>query len=166
MSGKAIDGKVRLRRLLVRGGLVIVYVVLVGLFFVLGKSHSLLIDNKSLADGSAEAIDGVLVSVDGREALELYSGDRDIALLKGQRHSISVELITGERVVDKRRFALPIDTDMLLLSVPKLVAGQEPFIEPFVQRDQPRPAGEEVGNTNAFTSPDDPAAVAPPAPAP
>jgi hypothetical protein len=93
-----------------------------------------------------------MVSVDGREAVELYAGDRDMAQLKGQRHRVSVEDFSGGNKIEKS-FKLPLHTDMLLISIPKLVAGIEPFIEPFVLRDQPRPAGEEVGNTNAFTSP-------------
>jgi hypothetical protein len=85
--------------------------------------------------------------------MELYSGDRDMAKLKGQRHRVSVETITGDKKIEKS-FVLPMDADMLLLSIPKLLAGQEPYIELFVPRDQPRPADEEVGNNNAFTSPD------------
>jgi hypothetical protein len=161
MSESAVDRKAALRRLLVRAGLVAVYVALVGIVFVLGKGHTLLIDNKDIVNGSRTAIDGVLVSVDGREALELYAGDRDMVLLKGQRHRVSVEPISGGDKVE-RVFSLPIDTDMLLLSVPKLVGGQEPYIETFVQRDQPRPADEPVGDNNAFTSPD--AVAAPVAP--
>jgi hypothetical protein len=156
MSAKAIDRKTILRRLLVRLGLVAVYVLLVALAFVLGKGHTLLIDNKDLADGSERAIDGILVSVDGRDALELYAGDRDMVQLKGQRHRITVEGISGGEKVEAS-FRLPIDADMLLLSVPKLVGRQEPYIEVFVPRDQPRPADEEVGANNAFTSPDAPA---------
>jgi hypothetical protein len=165
MSDTRADRGNRLRRILVRSGLVLLYVLLVGLTFVFGKGHTLLIDNKDAAGGAIPAIDGVLVSVDGREALELYKGDRDMALLKGQRHRVSVEFLSGGEKIEKS-FRLPMDVDMLLLSVPKLVAGQDAYIETFVLRDQPRPADEQVGNTNAFTSPDAPVApdAAPPAP--
>ncbi|MCX7024495.1 MAG: hypothetical protein NT080_07735 [Spirochaetes bacterium] len=165
MSTEIIDPKVATRRLFVRSGLVAVYFLLLVVTFLLGKGYTLLIDNKDAADGSVVAIDGVLVSVDGAEALELYSGDRDATQLKGQRHRVIVELISDGKKIEKS-IHLPLDTDMLLLSVPKLVAGIEPFVEVFVLRDQPRPAGEEVGNTNAFTSPDSEAleTVEPPVP--
>jgi hypothetical protein len=161
MKGAMIDPKVRLRRLLVRAGIVLLYVFLVGLVFVLGKGHTLLVDNKSA--GGAEAIDGIMVSIDGKEGMELYSGDRDIAKLKGQRHRVSVETVTGEKKLEKT-FLLPLDGDMLLLSVPRLLAGDEGFIEPFVPRDQPRPADEQVGDNNAFTAPGGVEPPAPPAP--
>lgn len=153
MSGKASDPKTKLRRSLVRGGLILAYVLLMALVFVLGKSHTILVDNKDSADGSAPALDGILVSVDGQEPLELYAGDRDMVKVKGQRHRVSIEPVTGG---DKIEAALdvPMGEDMLLLSVPKLANRQPGFLERFVQRDEPRPADEQVGNTNAFTSPD------------
>jgi hypothetical protein len=160
MSGTEKGTKPVLRRLFVRLGLVLVYVFLVGLVFVLGKQHSLLVDNKSVA--GTEAIDGLMVSIDGKEGMELYKGDRDMAKLKGQRHRVSVETLTGEKKIEKT-FVLPLDADMLLLSVPKLVEGTEPFIEIFVPKDQPAPANEQVGDNNAFTSPGGDAAPAAPA---
>ncbi len=161
MSEKKVDPKIAARRLLVRGGLVVAYVFLVGLFFVTGKGHTVLVDNKDAADGSAVGINGALVSIDGREALEQYPGDRDIVLLKGQRHRVRIQLPSGEPPIEMS-LALPLNTDMLLLSIPKLVAKQAGYLEEFVQRDQPRPADEKVGDNNAFTSPDAP--VTTPAP--
>jgi hypothetical protein len=143
-----------LRRTAVRVGLVIVYVGLVALTFVSGKGHTILVDNKAAADGSAPAVDGVMVSVDGQEPLEMYAGDRDMAKVKGQSHRVSVEAVAGGKKIE-RAIRLPMDDDMVLLSVPKLVAGVEPFIERFTPLDAaPPPAGEAVGNVNAFTAPD------------
>jgi len=157
----SIAPKTRIRRLLVRSGIIVVYVLLVGIVFVLGKGHTLIVDNKKTLE--SEAIDGIVVSIDGKEGMELYAGDRDMAKLKGQRHRVSVETITGEKKLEKS-FVLPIDGDMLLLSVPKLMAGQENFLEPFVPRDQPRPADEQVGDNNVFTSPGGEAPAPVPAP--
>ena len=130
----------------------VVYVLLVWITFVFGKGHTILVDNKASTDGSVAAIDGIMVSIDGLEPLELYKGDRGLAVVKGQRHRMTVESISGGNKIEKR-FRVPMDTDMLLLSVPKLAAGQDDYIEPFVQRDQPRPADEKAGDSNAFTSP-------------
>jgi hypothetical protein len=153
MSAKAIDPKIKRRRSLVRGGLIIAYVLLMALVFVLGKSHTIIIDNKDSVDKSAAAIDGILVSVDGQEPLELYAGDRDIVKVKGQRHKLSIEPVAGGEKTETS-LSVPMDEDMLILSVPKFANRQPGFLEPFVQRDEPRPADEQVGNTNAFTSPD------------
>lgn len=152
MSGPELDPKVRMRRYLIRAAVLIVYVSLIALVFVTGKGHTILIDNKNAEDGSVPAIDGVLVSVDGREALELYKGDRDKEMVKGQVHSVAVEVISDGRKIQKK-IRLPLDKDMLLLSVPMLVAGREPALIPFVPADVAPPSDESVNASNAFTSP-------------
>ncbi len=167
----AIDPKIRARRLIVRSALVLVFVGLTALSFTLGKGHSLIIDNRDLADGSlAAAADGNLVSIDGKEALEIYPGDRLMEKVLGQRHVIAVEdLMGGNRI--ERRVTLPLNADMLLLSVPKLIAGVEPYFEPFTPLNVAPPPEEGGSGNNSFTSPDAvvpgaEAPEAPPAPAP
>jgi len=150
MSDAVVKGKRSPRRLLVRLGLVAVYIFAVGLVFVLGKGHTLIVDNKDAADASYKADDGITVSIDRAEGLELYKGDRVLAKLKGQEHSVTVEKIDGEK--KQYRIKLPLTEDLLILSVPKLMAGIEPAVEVFVNV-QEAPKGDEVGNSNAFTSP-------------
>jgi hypothetical protein len=166
MSAVNTGRKPARRRFLVRVGLIAVYVLAIALAFVTGKGHTILVDNKDRPEGFA-ALDGILVSVDGKEPLELYAGDRDMVKVKGQRHRVSIEAIAGG---DKKEITLelPMGEDMLLLSVPKLAAGREDCLEPFVQKDQPAAHNEPVGNTNEFTSPggtvEPQAQVEPPAP--
>jgi hypothetical protein len=146
------------RRLFVRLGLVICYFGLATLMFVLGKGHTVIVDNKGAEDGSYSAIDGVMVSVDGLEPLEMYSGDRDKAVLKGQSHKLIIETISSGEKVEKR-VSLPIDQDLLILSIPKLVAGIEPAIEPFKalpappHEDSPGEEGGNFGGTEAVAAP-------------
>jgi hypothetical protein len=155
MSDRNPGPAVKRRRTAVRAGLVAVYFGLVALTFVAGKGHTILVDNKAPADGSVKAIDGVMVSVDGREALEMYVGDRDIARVKGQSHRVSIEIISGGEKLEKT-VRLPLDDDMVLLSLPKLVGGIEPFLERFTALEAAPPPNEAVGNVNAFTAPDAP----------
>jgi hypothetical protein len=139
------------RRLLVRLGLLLVYLAAIALSVNFGKVHTILVDNRD--SGELTALDGVTLSVDGQESLELYAGDRDRAVVKGQRHSISIDFITaGNRI--ERQFTLPFGEEMVLLSLPKVVAGKEPYWEHFVPLDVAPPPGESVGNSNEFTSPD------------
>ena len=65
----------------------------------------------------------------------------------------------------ERTIRLPIGQEMLLLSIPMLVAGREPMLTPFEPLDVAPPPDESIGNTNEFISPGaDPVApvVAPP----
>jgi len=152
MNGRATGPRTFARRMIVRGVLFAAFVGFAALAFVTGKGHTLLIDNKDAEDGSVQAIDGVMVSVDRQEALELYSGDRDKAVVMGQAHTVSIEIIAeGTKV--RKKFRLPIGGEMLLLSVPKLMAGLEPWVSPFVPVQVVVSEEEGAGESNAFTSP-------------
>ena len=151
MSGAATGSRAAARRLAVRAALVAVFVGLAALAFLAGKGHTILVDNKDAEDGSVQALDGVMVAVDRQEALELYAGDRDKAVVMGQVHTVSIEVIAdGTKVVRKVR--LPIGEEMLLLSVPKLVAGREPALLKFVAPPA-APLEEGASEPNSFTSP-------------
>ncbi|AEJ18703.1 DUF6672 family protein [Gracilinema caldarium] len=125
-----------MKRIIIRSALGLLYVLLLVLMLVTGKRHTILIDNKADPNGAFGAINGMSVQIDALEAAEYYPGDRDKAVVKGQRHRIRVELFDDEKVIE-RDFRIPLNQDMVLLSVPKMLAGIEPFIEPFtVQLEQ------------------------------
>ena len=163
MSGIVVNEQTKRRRLFVRAGLVVVYAVLIGLVFNYGKGHTLILDNKDTDDGSVKALESVSISVDGADPIDLSAGDRDmVAKMRGQHHRVEITL-NGQKYQTK--ITLPLREDTLLLSVPRLVAGQ-PGIEKFVPKEVAPPPDEQGGNSNAFTSPTDPnAAAAPAAPA-
>jgi hypothetical protein len=128
MSAK--NGTPSSTRWIVRGALAAVYLAIMILMLVTGRSHTILIDNKGAADDSYLAVDGMEVQIDRQEALEYYPGDRDKAVVKGQRHTIKVEVFADGTVVEKQ-IRLPFGQDMVLLSVPKMLSGIEPWLEPF-----------------------------------
>ncbi len=118
------------KKFIIRALLVAAYILLGILMVYSGKRHTILIDNKDAEDGSYQAIDGMSVQVDNLEAAEYYAGDRDKAVVKGQKHVIRIELFNEEKKIEKS-FTVPFGNEMLILSVPKLVNNIEPFIEPF-----------------------------------
>lgn len=123
------------RRRLVRGGLLVVYVLLMVLMIFTGRRHTVLIDNKDAPDGSYSAINGMEVSIDRLESSEYYPGDRDKANIQGQKHTITVTTFDDNKTIQKS-FTLPLWSNMMLISVPKLVAGIEPWIETFTVAEQ------------------------------
>jgi hypothetical protein len=147
----ANEPKTMTRRLLVRGSLIVVYLGIMMMAFVFGKGHTILLDNKDSGDGSVKAFENVTVTVDGQEPTELASGDRDMAKVRAQWHTIKLD-INGQIV--EKKITVPLGTNVLLLSLPKLVAGVEPAIIPFVAADEPPPPVDpNAGNSNEFTSP-------------
>jgi len=126
---------VKKRRLIIRAALLAVYVLLIVLMIHSGRRHTILIDNKDPHDGSYSAIDGMEVSIDNQEPLEYYRGDRDKAVVQGQKHIIKVEIFDDGRKIEKS-FAVPLWTDIVIIYVPKLVNGIEPWLEPFTVTEQ------------------------------
>jgi hypothetical protein len=115
-----------------------------------------------------KAFENVTLSVNGMEPMEFMSGDRDMVRVRAQWHTVEIT-VNGQKTVKK--ITLPLDQSVLLLSIPKLVAGVEPYIIPFVQADEPPPPVDpNAGNSNEFTSPGAtpaaPAAAGTPAPVP
>jgi hypothetical protein len=150
MNGKTAHRALKPRDLALRLGLVVLYFALLALVYVRGRTHTLLLDNKDVDGGRLTAFEDVMVSVDGKEAVELLAGDRDMAVVKSQSHRVALEVTADGKKIEKR-ITLPIGEDMLLLSLPKLAAGEEPAIEKFTPLDQAPPA--EEGNA---VSPDEP----------
>ena len=120
----------QVRRTIVRAVLIAVYVGVIALAYVLGKGHTILVDNKDVESAQLQAFDDVVVGVDNQETTELTSGDRDMFKVTGQRHRITLEIMGRDDKVQKE-IVLPLGQDMILVSLPKLVAGIEPYMEPF-----------------------------------
>jgi hypothetical protein len=126
---------VKKRRRVIRSALIILYGLLLVLMIYTGRRHTILIDNKNSPDGLYRAIDGMTVSIDNGDPLEYYPGDRDKAVVQGQKHTLTIEIFDTGKVIT-RTFKIPLWTDMVLISVPKLVAGIEPWMEPFTPAEQ------------------------------
>jgi len=125
----------RNRSFVVRSILVLVYIAVVIIMLMTGKRHTILIDNKDSEDGSILAIDGMSVQIDSQEAWEYYPGDRDKAVVQGQKHKVKVEIFADGKIVESV-FSVPLGQDMVLLEVPKLIAGVEPYLKPFTVRQE------------------------------
>lgn len=140
------------RKALVRAGLLVLYVALVYLAFVTGKGHTVLVDNKDHEASGVTAFETVTVGVDRQETQELYPGDRVMFKVKSQKHTISLEIMgQSEKIV--RTLVLPMDAEMVVVNLPRLAKGLEPYWETFVPVHAAPVAQEADG---AFTSPDAP----------
>ena len=162
MSGAVIPPQVRTRRLVVRAALCAVYAGLIWLVFALGKGHTIILDNKDAEDGSVKAIESLSISVDGQDPIDLQAGDRDMAKVRGQGHKVEVTVKDGQKV--ENRITVPLGEELVLLSIPKLMAGVKPAVVPFVPKEDVTPQDQGT-NSNAFTSPEAGAPAQPGAPA-
>ena len=144
---KTSKRKVPLRRTLVRSALLVVYVGLMVLVFVTGKGHTLLVDNKDVAGTDLRAYSLVKITVDSLKPSEETKGDRDMFKIKGQKHRIVLE-VPGDPNKIVRYITIPMGSEIVLISIPKLAAGQDPF-ETFVPAEAVTPDREAQSFTSA-----------------
>lgn len=118
-------GMIRVRtkkgRRLVKIGLIIAYLCIMALMFLLGRSHTVLIDNNSIP-GGVSAIDGCAISFGGDKPIEMFKGDRDKILLRGQTHRVTVSFFDGREDVTGI-ISIPLFEDAVLVSIPAFISG-------------------------------------------
>jgi hypothetical protein len=127
------------RRLIIRAALVVVWICLGVVIFILNRGHTLLVDNRGIEAENLRAPDLIKVSVDRGKAFEFFRGDRDIFEVGGGGHVIRVEFSDGTPPLEKN-FSLPLGPDMFLLSIPRMIRGDENYIEVFYTQQESRNA--------------------------
>ncbi len=108
----------------------IVVVLLFGvMLFFIGKQHTVLLDNKTVTVDGQElaALKMVEVQVNKLDELELYPRDRDKVDVTRQKHSITVSYTddSWEDISITRTFRLPLMEEMVIISIPTLVANPD-----------------------------------------
>ncbi len=108
--------------------ILIILIFAVFLFFV-GKQHTVLLDNKTVSVEGQEirALQLVEVQVNDLDPMELAARDRDKEEVTGQKHSVTIIYTDDnwEEYTIERSFKVPLMQEMVLLSIPTLVANPE-----------------------------------------
>jgi hypothetical protein len=125
------------RRLIIRAALVVIWICLGVVIFIMNRGHTLLVDNHNVETENLRAPDLIKISVDRGRTVEFFRGDRDIFEVGGGGHSIRVEFSDGAPPLEKR-FSLPLGPDMFLLSIPRMIRGDENYIEVFYTQPESR----------------------------
>lgn len=117
------------RTLLIRLGAIALLIILSVVLFFVGKSHTVLVDNKATTREGTDlaALKLVEVEVNKLGSLELTPRDRDKFDVTGQKHKVTVTY-TDERWEEHtivRTFTVPLMQDMVMIEVPALVAFPE-----------------------------------------
>jgi hypothetical protein len=158
---------VRTRRFIVRTLLILVLIGLGAFSLVVGKGHTAVLDNmrpKTESDPPAPRL--LTIRLDGGEPVELTSGVRDLVLLRGQKHTYEVDWLNGQPP-QRGEFSIPFSQEYILISLPKLKAGRDDWIEPFFPFAQAAVANDpDAARTIQRSDPAVPVAPAPTASAP
>lgn len=126
-----------IRTLMIRMGVLALILILSVVLFLVGKSHTVLVDNKAVTVGATEvaALKLVEVEVNKLGSLELTPRDRDKFDVTGQKHTVTVTY-TDDRWEEHtivRTFKVPLMQDMVMIVVPALVAYPEAAVDVWLE---------------------------------
>ena len=122
--------------MIIRIILPILYILLIALMFILGRTHTVLFENKKADDGSFTHLGSIEIGFDGKEPQELFKGERDKILLRGQKHKVVIRFADG-RDDFVGEFRIPLFQDTVLLSLPALVENLPSAVTSFELYTEP-----------------------------
>ncbi len=117
------------RKTWIRLAAIVVILAFAVFLFLIGRQHTVLVDNKTLTVNGTEvkALQLVEVQVNKLDALELAARDRDKFEVTGQTHKVTVVYTDSnwEEHEITRKFKVPLMQDMVMILVPVLVADAQ-----------------------------------------
>ncbi|MDD4075502.1 MAG: hypothetical protein PHC80_05365 [Eubacteriales bacterium] len=148
------------RAWLFRGLTVLALLLIAAVMFIIGRGHTVYIDNKNI-DYNGQTYKGpykVVVTVDGEQVAKLYNKDRGMAKCIGQKFEMLLAITQekgGEEVNMGVTMTLPYSMDGIVVNLPALLAGlpQDAYLSEFVSAIPEEPVEEDVV-TDEFGIPD------------
>ncbi len=147
------------RKFLFRAGAIAILLLIAGAMFIVGRGHTVFLDNKAL-DYNGQTYPSpykVVVYVNGEQAAKLYDKERGKAICIGQKFTMSLE-ITKEKGGSMETAAVTIDLphnmDGIIINLPALLADlpKEAYLTEFISAS-PEPEAEDIV-TDEFSIPE------------
>lgn len=140
------------KTLLIRLAAVALCIALGAVMMVIGRGHTIYLDNKTLEDYQGQeykAFERVNITVDGEdEVIKLKKRERDMATCIGQSFHMTLEIIEkkgDEPRVEEIDLELPYNMDGIIVNLPALLAGlpEEAWMTEFIPAPEPEDSSEE-----------------------
>lgn len=126
------------RTILFRVGAILLLLMIAGIMMVIGRGHTVYIDNKSLEyNGQTyETPYKVVVFVDGEQVAKLRDKERGMATCIGQKFSMTLEITQekgGSEETINVTLPLPYSMDGIAINLPAYLAGlpEEAYLSEF-----------------------------------
>ena len=124
---------------LVRIAFVAVLIAIGGVMMVIGRGHTVYLDNKKLEYNGAEygTPYKVEVYVDGERVAKLYDRERGMATCIGQTFRMTLEITQekgGDATTQSYELALPYNMDGVIINLPAYLAGlgEDAYLSEFI----------------------------------
>ena len=132
------------RRLIIRIAAVVVLVVIGIIMSIVGRGHTIYLDNKTLEyEGNTyKAPYKVTVYVDGEQLAKLYDKERGSATCLGQTFTVTLEIMEskgGSEETQTYKIPLPKNMDGIIINIPGYLAGlpEEAYLTEFIAAPEP-----------------------------
>ena len=132
------------RRLIIRIAAVVVLVVIGIIMSIVGRGHTIYLDNKTLEyEGNTyKAPYKVTVYVDGEQISKLYDKERGSATCLGQTFTVTLEIMEskgGSEETQTYKIPLPKNMDGIIINIPGYLAGlpEEAYLTEFIAAPEP-----------------------------
>lgn len=150
------------RKILFRAGAVAILVLIAGAMFILGRGHTVYLDNKAVEyNGRTYAPPyKITVFVGGKQAAKLYDAERGKAICIGQKLTMSLEIAENKGGGEKTStvsLRLPYRMDGIIINLPALLAGlpEDAYLSEFIAVQSEPETGDEDIVTDEFNLPED-----------
>ena len=137
---------------------VLLLVAISGWMMVIGRGHTVYLDNKTLEDYQGQtykAASRVVIYVDGEQVAKLDARDRGMAICIGQKFTMTLEITQdkgGDTETRTVTLDLPYSMDGILVNLPGVLAGlpEEAWLSEFVIAAPEEPDTDEAGVGDEF----------------
>lgn len=127
------------RSLIIRIAAVVVLVVIAYAMTIIGRGHTVYLDNKTLEYNGTEykALYKVVVYVDDEQVAKLYSKERGSSICIGQSFEVTFEITQekgGDEVTSTYTIPLPRTMDNIIINIPGYLAGlgEDAYLSEFI----------------------------------
>lgn len=151
------------RKLIIRIAAVVVLIVIGIIMSIIGRGHTIYLDNKTLEyEGQTyKAPYKVTVTVDGEQLTKLYDEERGSTTCLGQTFTVTLEIMetkNGTEDVQTYKIPIPKNMDGVIINIPGYLAGlpEEAYLTEFVPAATEEPDDSETpsGDDSLLTGDD------------
>ena len=145
------------RRILFCTGAVLLLVLIAGLMFIVGRGHTVYLDNKTLEyNGQTySAMHKIEVVQNGKTLTKLNKRERGMATNIGQNFKITLIVTKEKKGAEETReiqLKLPYSMDGIILNLPGYLEGlpEEAYLSEFISAAETEPVEEEAPTEDEF----------------
>ena len=154
-------------KILFRVGALVLILVIAALMFVIGRGHTVYLDNKTIEyNGQTYNADyQITIMKDGQKLTDLRKTERGMSVNIGQNMKLTLRIkqtIDGNEETKDVRIKLPYSMDNIIINLPAYLAGlpEEAYLTEFISAPEPEdngddelPSGDDFGFSSDIDSP-------------